>query len=102
MYLGQIIGRVVATAKNEILEGKKLLLVRRESDGQSVVAVDAVGSGAGERVYVCRGREASFAFLPEEVPSDATIVGIVDNTYDHRESSRERSSDTEGTDSSRS
>jgi len=26
-----------------------------------------------------RGREASFPFLPEEVPSDATIVGIVDH-----------------------
>ena len=38
-----------------------------------------VGAGAGERVYVCRGREASFAFSPEETPSDATIVGIVDN-----------------------
>jgi hypothetical protein len=25
-----------------------------------------------------KGREASFPFLPTEVPSDATIVGIVD------------------------
>lgn len=90
MYLGRVIGRVVSTAKNETLDGKKLLLVRRDSDGRSVVAIDAVGAGAGERVYVCKGREASFAFKPEEVPSDATIVGIVDNIYDHRESSRER------------
>jgi hypothetical protein len=43
-----------------------------------VVAVDSVGAGFGERVYVCRGREASFAFSPAEVPSDATVVGIVD------------------------
>ena len=102
MYLGQIIGRVVSTAKNETLEGKKLLLVRRVSDGRSLVAIDAVGAGAAERVYICRGREASFAFSPEEVPSDATIVGIVDNINDHRESRRERRGDAEGTEPSRS
>lgn len=100
MYLGRVVGRVVSTAKNETLIGKKLLLVRRDSDGRSVVAVDAVGAGSGERVYVCKGREASFAFKPEEVLSDATIVGIVDNIYDHRESDRERRSDAEGTDPS--
>jgi microcompartment protein CcmK/EutM len=42
------------------------------------VALDAVGAGAGETVYWCRGREASFPFLPAEVPTEATIVGIVD------------------------
>ena len=30
------------------------------------------------QVYWCRGKEASFPFLPEEVPIEATIVGIVD------------------------
>ncbi len=78
MYLGDVIGRVVATAKNETLEGRTLLLVRRRADGRAVVAIDAVGAGAGERVYVCRGRESSFAFLPDPAPSDATVVGIVD------------------------
>jgi ethanolamine utilization protein EutN len=29
-------------------------------------------------VYWCRGKEASFPFLPGEVPTEATIVGIVD------------------------
>ena len=79
MYLGDVIGCVVATAKNESLVGRKLLLVRRLSDDRVVVALDSVGAGAGERVYVCRGKEASFAFSPEETPSDATIVGIVDS-----------------------
>src|SRR5437870_4350208 len=69
MYLGKVIGRVIATVKNDALEGKKLLLVRRLPSGPAVVAVDAVGAGAGETVYVCRGREASFAFKPEEVPT---------------------------------
>lgn len=78
MYLGTVAGRVVATVKNKTLEGRTLLLVRRRHDGKTVVAVDSVGAGYGERVYVCRGREASFAFRPDVVPSDATIVGIVD------------------------
>jgi microcompartment protein CcmK/EutM len=42
------------------------------------VAIDSVGAGAGETVYVCRGKEASFAFLPDEVSTEATIVAIVD------------------------
>ena len=78
MYLGKVIGRVVSSVKNEVLVGKKLLLVRRLPNGPVVVAIDAVGAGAGETVYVCRGREASFAFKPEEVPTEASIVAIVD------------------------
>ena len=78
MFLGTVTGRVVSTVKNETLEGRKLLIVRRSHDGRSVIALDSVGAGFGERVYVCRGKEASFAFTPDPVPSDATIVGIVD------------------------
>jgi microcompartment protein CcmK/EutM len=78
VYLGDVIGRVVSTAKNETLDGRILLLVRRLSDQRTVVAIDSVGAGTGERVYVCRGKESSFAFLPDRAPSDATIVGIVD------------------------
>jgi microcompartment protein CcmK/EutM len=79
MYLGKVIGRVVSTVKDDALKGKKLLLIRRLPDGPAVVAVDAVGAGAGETVYVCRGREAAFAFKPEEVPTEAAVVAIVDN-----------------------
>jgi ethanolamine utilization protein EutN len=77
MYLGKVVGRVVWTVKDQLLEGRTLLLVRR-SNGQSVVAVDAVGAGAGETVYVCRGREAAFAFKPKEVPTEASVVAIID------------------------
>jgi ethanolamine utilization protein EutN len=79
MYLGKVIGRVVSTVKDPALTGRKLLLVRRLPDGPAVVAIDSVGAGAGETVYVCRGREAAFAFKPEEVPTEASIVAIVDS-----------------------
>lgn len=79
MYLARVIGNVVCSIKNEPLIGRKLLLIQRLSGGPATVAVDSVGAGPGETVYVCRGREASFAFLPEELPTEATIVGIVDH-----------------------
>ena len=78
MYLGKVIGTVVCSVKDEALVGKKLLIVERLYGGGTVVAVDAVGAGAGETVYVCRGKEASFAFKDSEVPTEATIVAIVD------------------------
>ena len=83
MQLGRIIGNVVCTVKNDSLVGKKLLIVQPidrhgRDKGKPFVAVDSVGAGAGETIYWCRGREASFPFLPNEVPTEATIVGIVD------------------------
>jgi microcompartment protein CcmK/EutM len=79
MYLGKVIGRVVCSIKDPRLEATKLLLVRRLPNGPAVVAIDAVGAGAGETVYVCRGREAAFAFKPKEVPTEAAVVAIVDH-----------------------
>jgi ethanolamine utilization protein EutN len=78
MYLGKIIGTVVCSVKDDALLGKKLLIVERLYGGGTVVAVDAVGAGAGETLYVCRGKEATFAFKDTEVPTEATIVPIVD------------------------
>ncbi len=84
MFLARVIGRVWATAQEPGLNGQKLLLLQPmtpggEVRGRAVVAVDAVGAGAGETVYWCRGRESTFPFLPGEVPTDATVVGIVDS-----------------------
>jgi microcompartment protein CcmK/EutM len=83
MLLGRVTGNVVATIKNPSLEGRTFLVVQPldrhgRDKGRPIVALDSVGAGAGETVYWCRGREASFPFLPREVPTEATIVGIVD------------------------
>ena len=78
MFLGRVVGNVVCSIKDEGLAGRTLLLVERIPNGPTVVAIDSVGAGVGETVYICRGKEASFAFLPTEVPTEATIVGIVD------------------------
>jgi ethanolamine utilization protein EutN len=83
MFLGKVVGRVWSTVKNNGLEGRRLLVVQPltpelEPAGRTLVCGDCTGAGAGELVYYCRGREASYAFLPAEVPCDSTIVGIVD------------------------
>jgi ethanolamine utilization protein EutN len=88
MQLGRVVGRVWCTMKNKELHGQRLLIVQPvaadlRAAGRPVVCTDATGAGAGELIYWCRGREASFPFLPAEVPTDNTIVGIVDEL--HRE-----------------
>jgi microcompartment protein CcmK/EutM len=86
VYLGRVVGRLWATVKNENLSGQRLLIVQpvtpelRDS-GKQLVCTDATGAGAGELVYWARSREASFALLPDEVVTDATIVGIVDHLH---------------------
>jgi ethanolamine utilization protein EutN len=83
VFLGRVVGCVWATAKNPQMEGMRFLVVQpmtpelRET-GKRLICADAAGAGAGELVYWVRGREACFPFLPKEVASDATIVGIVD------------------------
>src|SRR5213592_1754992 len=84
MQLARVIGTVVATVKNDSLEGRKLLIIQSlnknlDAQGKPMVAVDAVGPGVGELVFWCRGKEASFPFKREDTPTDCTIVGIVDS-----------------------
>lgn len=84
MQLARVIGTVVATVKNDSLEGRKLLVIQTLNKdlvplGKPMIAVDSVGAGVGELVFWCRGREASFPFKREDTPTDCTIVGIVDS-----------------------
>ena len=83
MEIGQIIGTVVATRKDERLIGTKLLLTmpidsKNRPCGSVLVAVDMVGAGIGERVLYTRGSVASRAYSDRMAPIDAVIVGIVD------------------------
>jgi ethanolamine utilization protein EutN len=86
MFLGRVVGCVWATVKDKELEGQRLLVVQPLTPelgktGRRVICSDWTGAGAGELVYWCRGRESSFPFLPQEVPTDLTIVGIVDSLH---------------------
>ncbi len=84
MQLARVIGNVVSTIKNSALDGRKLMVIQildgnLRPTGKPLVAIDSVGAGAGELVFWCRGKEASFPFEGSEVPTDCTIIGIVDS-----------------------
>ncbi len=83
MQLARVIGEVVSTMKDPNLVGLTLLVLqpltaRGEPTGRTLVALDSVGAGVGEQVFFVRGREAAFPFYPGEPPTDASVIGIVD------------------------
>lgn len=83
MLIGKVVGTVVATRKEQELEGLKLLVVRgMDLEGKLtaslVVAVDAVGAGVGEVVLYCAGSSARQTKVTKDRPVDATVMAIVD------------------------
>lgn len=83
MQLGKIVGTIVATQKDEKLEGLKFHVVKHvDFDGKPtggfVVAVDAVGAGIGEVVLSAAGSAARQTYLTKDKPVDAVIMAIVD------------------------
>jgi microcompartment protein CcmK/EutM len=86
MKMGRVVGSVVATQKDERLNGLKLLVVQNLDLGMTlekgyVVAVDSVGAGAGEVVLYATGSSARQTSLTDGKPVDAVIMAIVDE-YD--------------------
>ncbi len=84
MYLGRVLGTAVCTAKDEKLNGLKLLIVTRidcegNALGEPFIACDSIGAGNGEDVFLCGGGEAAFPFIKKRPPSDATVLGIIDS-----------------------
>ena len=83
MLLGRVAGTVVASRKEPLMEGMKLLLVRQidvddSETGAYVVAVDSVGAGVGEVVLYASGSSARQTALTKDRPCDAVIMAIVD------------------------
>lgn len=84
MQIARVVGTVVATRKNRKLEGAKLLLVQPltlegEPRGATLLAIDSVGAGVGERVLVViEGKAAGQALGRKAAAVDAAIVGIID------------------------
>ena len=83
MFLGKVIGTVVASQKESTLDGLKFLVVRRltiDGDDTSgyVVAADAVGAGVDEVVMVATGSSARQTRMTDKRPCDAVIMAIVD------------------------
>ena len=101
MQLARVVGSVVATRKEESIQGLKLLLVRplddegrefrpythynvgdegRES-GNAIVSADAVGAGPDEIVLIAAGSSARQTAATDKRPVDSVIMAIVDSWY---------------------
>ena len=83
MYLGRVIGRLVATARYPGLEGVPLQLVQPlDESGRAMdaplVATAVVSTGPGDLVHFVDGREAALACPNTFVPVDAAIIGFVE------------------------
>jgi ethanolamine utilization protein EutN len=84
MLIARVVGNVVATQKNSKLEGAKLMLVQPldlagEPRGGTVLAIDSVDAGVGDRVLVVQdGKAAQQALGRGTAAVDAAIVGVVD------------------------
>jgi ethanolamine utilization protein EutN len=84
MLLGRVVGTVVATQKNAQLEGSKLLLVQPldlegREQGATVLAIDGVDAGEGDRVLLIQdGRSAQLVLGRGVAAVDAAVIGVVD------------------------
>ena len=84
MILARVVGHVVATQKNASHHGNKILRVQpldlagRDS-GDSLLALDAVDAGIGDRVVVTQdGWSAGWALRKPGAAVDAAVIGVVD------------------------
>jgi microcompartment protein CcmK/EutM len=83
MYLARVIGTVVASRKEEALEGLKFLLLKQcdldgKPNGATLVAADSVGAGVGEVVLYASGSSARQTVLTTDRPVDCVVMAIVD------------------------
>ena len=85
MKIGKVSGTVVSTICSPVYDNRRLLLCDwldekgEELSGGYVIAVDAVGAGAGETVLILdEGNSARQVVAMEDAPIRAVVVGIVD------------------------
>ena len=83
MYLARVVGRVVATIKQDTLAAVTLQWIQPVSTngadaGKPLIAVDRVGVGPGEFVYYITSREAALTLENPFAAVDAGIIGKVD------------------------
>jgi microcompartment protein CcmK/EutM len=84
MVIGRVLGNLVSTQKNRKLEGTKLLLVQPldlegAPRGASVIAIDSVDAGVGDRVLLVLDGKAAMTALDRGLAAvDAAVIGVID------------------------
>ncbi len=83
MRLGKVVGKLVATVKDEKIEGNTIRLVQLvDENGKEKnkyeVAADTVGAKAGDFVLTVKSSSARMTKVTHDKPIDNSIVAIVD------------------------
>jgi microcompartment protein CcmK/EutM len=82
--VGRVVGTVVSTISSPVFEGRSLLLcdlldASGHPDGNYLICVDTVGSGAGEDVLIIdEGNSARQVIGMSTAPVRAIVVGVID------------------------
>ena len=85
MKVARVSGTVVSTIHDPAIDGKRLLIcdlvdLEQQPTGDYVLAVDAVGAGAGELVLILdEGTGARQVIERDPAPVRAVVVGIIDD-----------------------
>ena len=84
MILARVAGRLYSTIHHPTMAEKKILLLDRlgadgKATGRYIIALDAVGAGAGETVLILDEGNGSRQILGDaSAPVRSMVVGIVD------------------------
>lgn len=83
MIIGQVVGTVTSSTISIEIEGGRYLLVEKtnqkgEGKGDYLVALDLVGAGRDELVFISESTSARETFTTQNKAVDAIIVGIID------------------------
>lgn len=89
MRIGKVIGNVTLSRVHPSLVGARWLITvplsleslqsDEPTDAEPVIVYDELGAGAGSRIGVSEGREASQPFYPDRKPVDAYCACILDS-----------------------
>lgn len=86
MLQGRVVGYAVSSVKHPSMNGWKLLLIQplsgaeKRSDGDPVLAIDALGAGAGDEVLISSdGKHTGSLIGTPATPVRWSVVGIIDN-----------------------
>ena len=84
MIVGTVVGNVWATHKDPTLEGLRLLVIQPmdahgKGTAETIVAVDPMGAGIGERVIVVMGRAARHVIgKGHDIGFQTAVCAIID------------------------
>ena len=85
MFYAKVIGKTYSNFKHPALEGIGIKIIQDidietgEAAGSPILALDALGVSLGEFVGYEVSTEATWVFEDRLVPTDATIIAIIDS-----------------------